>query len=48
MKTKFVWCMWPYCTLWEPNHTSFDLQSQVVLLGTQLMEYGPTQSFGFS
>ncbi len=40
-KTK-LWCMWSYSTRLEPSCTTLDLRSWVVLLGTQLVEYGPT------
>ncbi len=39
-KTKCVWYIGSYSTHWEPNHTTLELRSHVVLLGTQLMEYG--------
>ncbi len=41
-KTKFVWCMRSYSTCWEPSCTTPDLRSCSEVLGTQLVEYGPT------
>ncbi len=46
-KTKVVW--WGHTPYREPSCTTLDLRNRccVVLLGTKLLEYGTTQSFGF-